>query len=71
MDHSPRRETWLVRQGDVLLKAGRTNEAVAAYRAALAAIDELPPRYRETVPIEKLERDARSSLSRISAAQSR
>src|SRR5688500_12850605 len=34
MEHSPRRESWLVRQGDVLLKSGRTTEAVAAYRAA-------------------------------------
>jgi predicted Zn-dependent protease len=67
MDHSPRRETWLVRRGDVLLKSGRTSEAIAAYRAALAAIEELPPRYRETVPIEKLERDARASLSQISS----
>jgi predicted Zn-dependent protease len=66
MDHSPRRETWLVRQADVLLKSGRTTEAVAAYRAALAAIEDLPPRYRETVPVEKLERDARTSLRRLS-----
>ena len=70
MDHSPRRETWLVRQGDVLLKAGRTNEAVTSYRAALAAIEDLPPRYRDTVPIEKLERDARTSLSQLAQAQS-
>jgi predicted Zn-dependent protease len=67
MDHTPRRETWLVRKGDVLLKSGRTSEAVNAYRAALAAIEELPPRYRETVPVEKLERDARASLTRITA----
>ena len=39
MDHSPRRETWLVRRGDVLVKAGRTREAVEAYRAALALAD--------------------------------
>ncbi|MGH7943719.1 MAG: hypothetical protein ACREF9_01715, partial [Opitutaceae bacterium] len=62
-----RRETWLVRRGDILLKSGRTSEAVAAYRAALAAIEELPPRYRETVPVEKLERDARASLGQISS----
>ncbi|MGH7957195.1 MAG: tetratricopeptide repeat protein, partial [Opitutaceae bacterium] len=67
MEHSPRRETWLVRRGDILLKFGRTSEAVAAYRAALAAIEELPPRYRETVPVEKLERDARASLGQISS----
>ena len=69
MDHSPRRETWLVRQGDVLLKAGRTSEAITSYRAALAAIEELPPRYRDTVPIEKLERDARTSLNQLAAVK--
>ena len=67
MKNAPRRETWLVRQGDVLVKLGRTTEAVAAYRAALDAISELPERYRETVPMEKLARDARTSLDRLSA----
>jgi predicted Zn-dependent protease len=66
MEHSPRRETWLVRQGDVLLKMGRTSAAVAAYRAALAAIEDLPPRYRSTTTVEKLARDARTALHQIS-----
>lgn len=68
MAHSPRRETWLVRQGDVYLKSGRTTEAVAAYRAALSAIEDLPERYRDTVPVEKLARDARTALSQITSA---
>jgi predicted Zn-dependent protease len=67
MQHAPRRESWLVRKGDVLVKASRTNEAVASYRAALSAIDELPQRYRETVPVEKLVRDARTALSQLSS----
>jgi len=67
MAKAPRREAWLVRQGDILVQCGRAGEAVTAYRAALAAIEELPPRYRETVPIEKLTRDARTSLSRLAA----
>jgi tetratricopeptide (TPR) repeat protein len=67
MKHAPRREAWLVRRGDVLVKSGRVDEAVASYRAALSAIDELPERYRETVPVEKLQRDARNALSRLSA----
>ena len=67
MEHTPRRETWLVRQGDVLVKCGRVSEAIGSYRAALTAIEALPPRYRETVPVEKLARDARTSLSRLSA----
>jgi predicted Zn-dependent protease len=68
MEYSPRRETWLVRQGDILVKTGRVKDAIASYRAALEAIEELPPRYRETVPIEKLERDARKSLETLAAA---
>jgi superkiller protein 3 len=68
MKHSPRRESWLVRQGDVLVKSGRIPEALVSYRAALSAIEELPERYRETVPVEKLARDARVALSRLSIA---
>jgi predicted Zn-dependent protease len=69
MQHAPRRETWLVRQADILVKAGRTAEAIVSYRAALAAIEELPERYRTTVPIEKLARDARTSLTQLSVKQ--
>jgi predicted Zn-dependent protease len=67
LERAPRREAWLVRQGDILVQCGRTTEAVASYRAALSAIEELPARYRETVPVEKLERDARASLSQLAA----
>ena len=67
MEHAPRREAWLVRKGDTLVKSGRTTEAVASYRAALSAIEELPERYRDTVPVEKLARDARTALSQLSA----
>jgi len=67
MANLPRRERWLVRRGDLLVKAGRTPEAVAAYRSALAAIEELPERYRDTVPMGKLAADARASLQRLSS----
>lgn len=66
LETAPRREAWLVRQGDVLVQCGRREEAIASYRAALAAIAELPERYRTTVPVEKLARDARQSLERLS-----
>jgi predicted negative regulator of RcsB-dependent stress response len=66
MENMPRRERWFVRQGDILVQAGRTPEAVAAYRAALDAIEELPERYRATVPMEKLAADARANLARLS-----
>ena len=67
MQHAPRRETWLVRRADIFAQAGRVGEAIAAYQAALAAIEELPVRYRETVPMEKLARDARAALETLAA----
>lgn len=67
MESMPRRERWLVRQGDILVKSGRTREAIASYRAALNAIEGLPERYRDTVPMEKLASDVRKSLERLSA----
>lgn len=67
MERSPRREAWFVRRGDILVQLGRTTEAITAYRAALSEIDALPERYRTTVPVEKLARDARTSLSRLTS----
>lgn len=71
MEKAPRREGWLVRQGDILVKCGRMEEAMTSYRAALTAIESLPERYRDTVPVEKLERDARTALSRLSTSRRR
>ncbi len=65
MEHLPRRERWYVRQGDILVQAGRRKEAAQAYRAALDAIEALPERYRTTVPTEKLARDARMALEQL------
>lgn len=67
MQSFPRRERWLVRRGDLLVKSGRTADAIASYRAALSAIEELPERYRDTVPMEKLAADVRASLQRLSS----
>jgi predicted negative regulator of RcsB-dependent stress response len=66
MSHAPRRERWLARQGEILASCGRTAEAAAAYRAALAAIEDLPERYRDTVPMEKLTTDVRAAINRLS-----
>ncbi len=67
LERAPRREAWLMRQGDTLVQCGRKAEAAAAYRSALTAIDELPPRYRETVPVEKLARDAQQAIERLAS----
>jgi len=44
----PRQERWLARQGDIFRQAGREAEAKAAWTAALAAINSLPERLRES-----------------------
>ncbi|MDO8540021.1 MAG: tetratricopeptide repeat protein [Opitutaceae bacterium] len=67
LPHAPRPESWLVRQADILVQCGRKEEAIGSYRAALAAIDNLPERYRDTVPMEALARQARDALGRLSA----
>jgi len=41
-----RKERWLSRRGDLLLRAGRTNEARASFSAARAALDALPEKQR-------------------------
>ena len=43
-----RKEAWLRRRGDVLLRAGRAKEAREAYGAALAALAALPDWLRES-----------------------
>jgi len=61
---SPRKETSLARRGEILMQAGRRNEARAAYAAALAAIEALPASPRQTKAIVDLEGRVRSALAR-------
>lgn len=60
---SERKETWLVRRGEILKLAGRTEEAHAAFNAALVAIDSLPPALRQSRAITTLQLRARSALA--------
>lgn len=60
---STRKERWLMRRGDVLLKAGRTAQAREAYQAALHALDTLPERLRRTIASEELRRDLMDRLA--------
>ena len=59
---SARKETWLVRRGEILRDAGRIEEARAAFDAALVAIDSLPPERRQNRAVTALELRARSGL---------
>jgi len=59
---SPRKEGWLARRGDILSLAGREDEARKAFKAALAAIEALPPHHRATKATIELERRVRAAL---------
>ncbi len=59
---SPRQESWLARRGDILLRAGRAEEARTAYAAALAALEQLPAPRRRTRAVAELEAHVRAAL---------
>jgi len=59
---SERKETWLVRRGEILRLAGREEEARTAFNAALVAIESLPPERRQTRTVTALQLRARSAL---------
>jgi len=57
-----RKESWLVRRAEILKLAGRNEDSKAAYREALAAIEQLPPAHRNTRATLQLEASVRSAL---------
>jgi Flp pilus assembly protein TadD len=61
---SERKETWLVRRGEILKLAGREEEAHTAFNAALDAIESLPPERRRSRAVTTLQLRARSAIAR-------
>lgn len=59
---SPRKESWLARRGQILLAAGRPNEAHQAFGEALSAIESLPPHHRRTKATLELESRVRAAI---------
>ena len=59
---SERKDLWLVRRGEILRRAGRSVEAVRAFKAAIAAIEALPAARRRTKFTQDLELKARAAL---------
>ena len=53
-DGQTRQEAWLERRAEILMRAGRGEEAKVAWRDALAAVDALPLRLRGTGAIIEL-----------------
>lgn len=59
---SERKEMWLVRRGEILRSAGRIEEAHAAFKTALDAIEALSPDRRQNRSVTALQLRARSGL---------
>lgn len=57
-----RKEEWMERRGDLLMKMGRADDARAAYRSALDAIATLPPARRHSRAIAAMERRLRKAI---------
>jgi tetratricopeptide (TPR) repeat protein len=57
-----RKETWLARKGDLLIRAGRTSEARKCYQEALQAMEALPVHRRNTRAMVELEQRVRQRL---------
>jgi predicted negative regulator of RcsB-dependent stress response len=62
---SARKETWLKRRGEILIQAGRPQEAREAFQQALAALRSLPPSRRNVPAMMEMEQ---ALLSRLSSA---
>ena len=58
----PRKETWLVRRGEVLEHVGLNDQAQATYAEALAAIERLPSRLGKTPALLELAADLTNRL---------
>ncbi len=63
-----RKETWLARQGDILEKAGRADQALVAHASALAAIQKLPAHRQGTQTMTQLKAHVIESQNRLTVA---
>lgn len=62
-DRAERKERWLLRRGDILLAAGRTNEARMEFQAARKALDQLPDKVRRGWAATELRQQIDTRLS--------
>jgi predicted Zn-dependent protease len=64
---SARKETWLIRRGEILEKAGRPEPAKQAYEQALDAIASLPESRIKNRAVERLLAQATAGIERLDA----
>ena len=62
-----RKETWLLRRGEILESAGRNDEARTAYLQTLEAVEKLPVSRRGNAAVRRLVAEAESALQRLEA----
>jgi tetratricopeptide (TPR) repeat protein len=66
---APRKETWLLRRGEVLARAGRTEEARESLSSALAALNTLPSSRRNVPAMVALEERITSLQQQLADAK--
>jgi len=64
---SPRKETWLSRRAEILVQAGRPDEARSAYESALTALQVLPATRRNVPAMQELSRRIQKELGALRA----
>jgi len=64
-EKSPRKESWLVRRGEILIQAGRTDEARKTFQSALTALESLPPTRRNVPAMLELKRRITSEIENL------
>lgn len=66
---SARKESWLERRGDILLKAGKGEQALHDYKAAIALMEALPARFRGRKATADLEQRLREKVDQVRTAR--
>ena len=65
-----RKESWLVKRGEILLLAGRDEEARNALQQAQTAIEQLQPRTRQSKQVQALEQRIARKLKQLTIQES-
>jgi tetratricopeptide (TPR) repeat protein len=62
---APRKETWLARKGEILVLAGKKDEARQAFRSALQSMETLPPGRRNVPAMIDLQKHLQEQLEKL------
>lgn len=68
---SPRRESWLAKRGEILVRAGRNDEARESFALALSELKLLSSRKRRTPAMARLESELQQNLVGLEPVPSR